>query len=290
MDAEKAFRTIENKRRLLYASYIVTMCLGLSSLVALFMYRNLFFPLLIITLLFYLLVVLTLDRRYSKEFIRSNLLLGTARGREGAVVNESSIVPEKDIADSALFPLPSSGKRKAITGMSVTIPVDDDSVTINEILSYYRLPAGSDKHKVALIKGIWIKLPLRRSSRIDAGIIRKNAIHPAVRNNFYRSKGFVLEDGADEWDGCLFIARNEKSMERLRALLPRIQELYETCSSKSGSMLLRIADNCLYLLNYGRTLDFDAPVRKGLTMEVLESDRIPEFWALRNFADYLEKS
>ena len=289
IDARNAFRMIERKRKNLLAAYVVTMCLALCSLVCLFLFRNLFFPSLAATLLFYLIAVLPLDKAYNREFIRDNFLLGTAEGRDGATVDEKGQVSDGEIISSGLFPLPASGKRRAVTGLSLSVPVDGEMISIREILSYYRLPEGSDKHKVAIIKGIWISVPLKHGCGIEAGVIRKNALHPSVREDFYSAEGFILEDGKDDWDGCLFFADGKKSMERLYALLPDVYGLYQACSSKSGSMMFRISNNCLYLLDYGRSLDFDAPVRKGLDISVLTSNRVPEFQKLLELSETIQK-
>ena len=77
MDTKVAHRKIESVRILALGVYIVEIMLLVLAIAFFFKYRSMAFPSIIVALLFYWIVVLRVDKAYSKTVVKMNLIVGT---------------------------------------------------------------------------------------------------------------------------------------------------------------------------------------------------------------------
>ncbi len=271
MDTKTAYRIIERRRIITLLLYMITVLMFVFSIVSFFLFRERTFICIVFSLLFYALVVLRADRVYSRTFVRMNLLVGTGRLFDECIYQKRGGVTRDDIKKSGMLPTVEKEGNDVVSGPTLHLRKGKTEILSSSILSYYPLPKGADRHKIALLKGMWFSSVVALDG--DIAIVREGAIHSSRERDFFLKQN--LEDKSnllsDDWDG-FHLYSSSLSDSDLRLFLKRVKSI-------SGSVTfstLRVHDGRIYLFVAGRNLLQDYPVYKGPSMELIEKNRLPE--------------
>lgn len=271
MDTKTAYRMIERRRLIALLLYIIVVLMFVLSIVSFFLFRERTFICIVFSLIFYALVVLRADRLYSRTFVRMNLLVGTGRLFDECTYQKKGGVCRDDIKESRMLPTVEKEGNDVVSGPTLHLKKGKIEILSSSILSYYPLPKGADRHKIALLKGMWISSSIAMNGDIE--IVREGAIHSSIERNFFLKqnlddKSELLSDGWDSYH----LYSSSLSDNELKLFLKRVKSVFKYVTFST----MRVHDGKVYLFVAGRNLLQDYPVYKGPSMDLIEKNRLPE--------------
>ncbi|GEM_PF-5470874 len=291
MDTKVAHRKIESVRILALGVYIVEIMLLVLAIAFFFKYRSMAFPSIIVALLFYWIVVLRVDKAYSKTVVKMNLIVGTGNLFDKCVYKDKGGVERSDIRESGMLPTKEEEGNEVVSGPTLYLEKDGIDILVSNIIAYYPLARGVDKHKVALLKGLWL------SSDFDAlpadaeiAIERKNSLHKSIEDLFYIKQNMECksQNVSGWWDEYNVYCKNI-SLDDLKYFLRQARSIVDSILGKDLHLFIRLHQGKIYIFVSGRNLSMDFPIYKGPSLSFVEKNRIPEVVALKDFISCYSK-